>query len=142
MVDISFQRLAMSDEVASGGSSDILKANPEELEAREKFAAVAAVSTIPIPYVFVSGGVNVTGIFNLRSPVEDSNTEGVAIGAIVGTYFLNKDRTTVSLYDPTSSLLRLDIEIRFANSDLRARICRTDLFDGWKCGGWETLASW
>ncbi len=132
----------MSNEVVSGGSSDILKATPEELDARVKFAAIATVSTIPIPYAFVSGGVNVTGIFNLKNPVEDSNTEGVAIGAIIGPYFLNKDRTTVRLYDPTNSLLRLDIEIRFANSDLRARICRADLFDGWKCSGWEALASW
>lgn len=132
----------MSNEIVSGGSSDILKATPEELEAREKFAAVVSVSTIPIPYVFASGGVNVTGIFNLKNPVEDSNTEGVAIGAIVGSYFLNKDRTTVGLYDPTGSLLRLDTEIRFANRDLRARICRANFFDGWKCSGWETLASW
>ena len=44
------------------------------------------------------------GVFNLEDPVENSSTEGAAVGAIIGIYRLDKNKTDVSLYDPTGNV--------------------------------------
>jgi hypothetical protein len=64
--------------------------------------------------------VNVAGVFHLEDPVENSSTEGAAIGAIIGVYRLDKNKTDVKLYDPTGNVLRLDMNIA-ANVQLALR---------------------
>jgi hypothetical protein len=49
-------------------------ASAEELVAWEKYKAEAQIKSIPIPYIFTTGGVNVVGVFNLEDPVENSST--------------------------------------------------------------------
>jgi uncharacterized membrane protein affecting hemolysin expression len=86
--------------------------------------------------------VNVAGVFYLEDPVENSSTEGAAIGAIIGVYRLDRNNTDVRLYDPTGNVLRLDIVLSFAEGVLKARICNRSWNGSWNCSRYTTLASW
>jgi hypothetical protein len=117
-------------------------ASAEELVDWEKYKAEAQIKSIPIPYIFATGGVNVAGVFNLEDPVENSSTDGTAIGAIIGVYRLDKNNPNVKLYDPTGNILRLNIELNFVERVLKARICNRKWNGSWNCSGYATLASW
>ncbi|RCJ30100.1 hypothetical protein A6769_34295 [Nostoc punctiforme NIES-2108] len=97
---------------------------------------------IPIPYAGTVGGVSVTGIFYLKDPVEDSYTDGAAIGLVNGTYHLDKNKTEIKLYDPSGNLLRLEIVLSFTDEVLKARLCNRRWNGSWRCSDYVTLASW
>ena len=128
--------------VENAGEARTVEASAEELAAWEKYKAEAQIKSIPIPYAFVSGGVNVAGVFYLEDPVENSSTEGAAVGAIIGIYRLDRNKTDVKLYDPTGNVLRLDIVLSLAERVLKARICNRRWNGSWNCSGYTTLASW
>lgn len=101
---------------------------------------------ISIPYKFDVGTAHVAGVLYIRNPVEDSYTEGSVTGAVIQTYHLDKNKTDASAYDPSKSLLRVDLRLSFTNRNLSTRICNRELniLHGfrWKCYGWQVLSSW
>ncbi len=107
-----------------------------------KNAAAEAAVTVPIPYAFVLGAVNVAGIVYLRDPVEDSYTEGALVGVVSGTYKLDKSKTSATFYDPTGTLIKVELRADFGDKCLMGRICNRTFTGGWSCTDWTTLASW
>lgn len=100
---------------------------------------------ISIPYFNIPIGVALaTGVLYIRDPVENSSTDGVLAGAVIGTYHFDKDKTENSFYDPTGALYRIDLKISFNDKNLVGRSCsRSNRFPfPWRCGGWVLLASW
>ncbi len=135
---------------ASGYGYSNQEATREEEQALERFLQNQAQNpafrdiprgTLPIPYAFTIGAVNVVGVFYLRDPIESSSTEGAVAGAINGTYNLDRDNADATFYDPTGSLLKLELNLNFQERRLRARLC-SRTFTGWKCSDWKTLVSW
>jgi len=120
----------------------IVTAPAEELAAWDKYKTESKITTIPVPYAFVAGGVNVAGVVFVENPVENSSTKGTAVGAIIGTYTLNRQHTTVNLYDPTGNLLRLGLAMDVQHGTLKARICNRKWNGDWNCSGWSVIASW
>lgn len=53
-------------QVENTAETRTVEASAEELAAWEKYKAEAQIKSIPIPYAFVSGGVNVAGVFYLE----------------------------------------------------------------------------
>lgn len=131
------------------GYTDV-EATPEEQQAFEAFQAnrpaglVAEefVDAIPIPYAFPIGAINIVGVLYLRDPIESSSTQGAVAGAVIGTYNLDRNRTDVTLYDPTGNLLKLELNLNFGERRLRGRLCNRRITGGWRCSPWHTLASW
>lgn len=117
-------------------------ASEVELAKWKVFKEKTNLTVIPIPYAVVLGGVNIVGVFYLNDPVENSYTDGAAVGAIIGIYHLDKNKTEVKLYDPTENLLRLDIILSFTERFLKARVCSRTFTGGWSCSDYATLASW
>jgi hypothetical protein len=135
----------LAQEAAGGGG--LVEPTREERASWQEFTAERAkkgkgIKEIPIPYGFTIGAVTITGVFHLREPVESSSTDGVVVGAINGTYHLDKDHTGAKFYDPTGNILRLEIELDFGGKTLKARLCHRNWDGSWKCSGWVTLASW
>ncbi|MDX2272423.1 MAG: hypothetical protein NW237_10825 [Cyanobacteriota bacterium] len=120
----------------------IVEASPEELTSWEKYKTETQIKSIPIPYAFVSVGVNAAGIFYLEDPVENSSTEGAAVGAIIGAYRLDKNKTDVKLHDLSEYRLHLDIVLIFVERVLKARICNHRWNGSWKSSDYTTLVSW
>jgi hypothetical protein len=98
--------------------------------------------TIPIPYDLPLGGVNISGILYLRDPIEDSSTKGLVIGAVNGSYELDRNHTLATFYDPTGALLKVEIRLDFVAHKLEVRICRRTITGGWKCSPWNTIVTW
>lgn len=103
------------------------------------FVQKVGIQSIDIPYVVALGAVNGTGVFRLRDPFEESSTEGVVVGAVNGTYRLDRSNTEAHLYDPTGNLIRLVVVLNLPGKELRARI-DTRRWDGkWDEGSWAIL---
>lgn len=93
--------------------------------------------SIPIPYGFTIKAVTIAGVVYFRDPVENTSTEGFVVGAVNGTYKLDKDKTRVRLYDPTGALLRLVIELNLSKQYVRFRLDTKQIFSGkWSKGSW------
>jgi hypothetical protein len=97
-------------------------------------------STVPIPYAFTIGAVNFAGVFYLdTSAVEESFTDGAFIGAVVGTYHIDKDDAEACA---DNNLLKACIKIDFGAKKLFGRLCTRRITGGWDCGGWREILSW
>jgi hypothetical protein len=124
---------------------ELVDATPEEMAAWEAYLPrqeAAEAITIPIPYAFPLGAVNIAGVIYLRDPAEDSYTEGAIIGVVNGTYKLDKSKTSATFYDPTGALVKVELKLEFTPGRLKGRICNRTFTGGWNCSGWTTLASW
>lgn len=107
-------------------------------------ATTMEILTFNIPYSIPIAGALVTGMLYIRDPIENSYTDGVVTGVVIGDYHLDRNKTEVRVYDPTGSLFRLDIKLSFNDENVSGRICRRKYMFPykWKCNGWITLASW
>lgn len=108
---------------------------------------VQAEATIPIPYAFPLGAVNIAGVLYIRTPVENSYTDGAIIGVVNCTYRLDKNKTDLSCKDPTGRILKINLRLDFGRKVLEGRACNGSLGGfpprfRWSCSGWKTLASW
>lgn len=129
-------------EFPSTSADRTVEASAEELASWELYKKESKITKIPIPYAFVLGGVNVAGVLYLEDPVENSSTDGAAVGAIVGIYHLDQSHATVRLYDPTNNILRLELALSIKDGTLNARLCNRKWNGRWNCSGWKTVASW
>jgi hypothetical protein len=122
-----------------------LEPTPEELKAWKEYDSQhpdLADIGIPIPYPGIPvGGAVVNGIFYLKNPVENSYTDGVVVGIVNGVYHLDRNRSDITLYDPTGSAARVEIKVDFSGK-LEARFCTRNWRLKWSCTGWIRLASW
>lgn len=89
-----------------------------------------------IPYTFNVDGCQVTGVVHLTDKIENTSTDGVVVGPVLGNYNLNGAGFQADLLDPTRELLRLiiqiDVNLRFVQGRFDTR-----RFDGkWNEGGW------
>lgn len=95
--------------------------------------------SIPVPYAVTLGAVNFAGILYLKDPLESSYTDGAFIGAVSGTYHIDKDDAEACA---DNGLLKACIKISFAENKLFGRICTRNFTGGWDCGGWKEIVRW
>ena len=96
--------------------------------------------TITYPYAATIGAVTVTGILYVKSPADNSWTEGVVVGVVNGSYKLDKKGADVNLYGLWS---KVNVEINFANREAKATLYSQDILSGkWYKKGWAKLGSW
>jgi hypothetical protein len=100
---------------------------------REDFKDTKA---IPIPYAFVTGGVNVAGVFYLKEKVEDSYTDGAFIGVVVGTYRLDRRRTETCA---SNGIIKVCLRVSFSDRTLYYRFCNRKWNGKWSCSGWRRV---
>jgi hypothetical protein len=107
---------------------------------------------VPIPYGFFLGGVNIVGIMycNIATP-EDSWTEGVFAGAVIGRYLLSKENEQACAKDPFGVVAEVCVKLDFKAKKIQGKICHPYLdCHAWpphcetkyRCSGWETIVSW
>jgi hypothetical protein len=100
---------------------------------RDEFKGTKA---FPIPYAFVTGPVNVAGVLYLKTPVEDSYTDGAFVGAVVGTYRLDRRKTETCA---SNGIIRVCLRLSFEEGSLYYRFCNRKLNGKWSCGGWKRI---
>lgn len=123
----------------TGGTNEPF--SPEESERWINYAQIHITTGVEIPYAFTIGAVTIAGMLYLKQPPEDTYTKGVVFGAVNGTYELSKDNTNVTLYDPTTIALKVDIKLEINNRRIIGRAC-VGTFTGWSCSDWYTLIAW
>ncbi len=127
---------------AAGHGASVTRPSALELKAWETFKADAKLTQIPIPYTVTLGAVTFVGVVYLKQPIGDTHTDGVCLGAVNGTYHLDRHEVDVSLLDPTGHVLRADIVLNGETDTLKGRLC-TRRWDGsWRCGPYVLLAAW
>jgi hypothetical protein len=95
--------------------------------------------SVPIPYAFSIGAVTILGTLYLRDPLENTYTDGVLVGAVNGTYHIDKDNAEAC----ATGVVKVCLRIKFDERVLEARICSPRLWPpGWDCHGWKRIASW
>lgn len=110
-----------------------------EIEEWKRFVSERGIKSIDIPYSVVVGAVNIVGVFHLREPFEESSTDGLIAGVVVGSYSLDRNRTEVRAYDPSGQFFRLVVQLDFGGRELKARL-DTRKWDGsWSKGSWAVL---
>lgn len=105
----------------------------------EDFKSQYNLTTIDIPYAFTIGAINIAGLFHMRDPFEDSSTDGVVVGVVNGSYNLDKNNSTVELYDPTRQLFRLVMQLNIPGRELRGRFDNRKWDGGWNEGDWAVI---
>ncbi len=108
----------------------------KEIEDWKKYVKETGVKSIDIPYVLTAAAINISGIFHLRDPFEESSTEGLVVGAVVGHYNLDRKNARAKMYDPTGNFIRLVIEMDFPGKELRVRIDTRNWDGRWNEGSW------
>lgn len=115
---------------------EIEAASIDEMKSWEEYLNRVDPKSIDIPFAFSIVAVNIAGIAHIKNPIEETSIEGAALGAINGSFRLDKNKQRVKLYDPTGIFLRLVIELKIPNGYFRARI-DTRKWDGsWNKGSW------
>jgi hypothetical protein len=94
--------------------------------------------TLPIPYAFGVGVVNISGILYLKDRVEDSYTKGIFTGIVVGTYSLSRNKTEACA---NNGLIKGCVRLDLAGRALYCRACNRDWRGRWKCGSWKKVIS-
>ena len=97
---------------------------------------------LDLPYGGTVGAVTIAGIIHVRDPIENSSTEGVIAGAVLGTYNLDRNSGAVDFYDPTGALLKL---VLYFDADGRCFSMRLDTrnWNGqWNEGSWLVVICW
>jgi hypothetical protein len=111
----------------------------KEIADWKDFVKRSGIKSIDVPYFFTVGAVTVTGTLHIREPFTDSSTDGVVVGAVNGTYNLNKNSSEAKLYDPTGNLARLVIVFDVGAKELKARLDTRRWDGGWDEGSWAII---
>jgi hypothetical protein len=111
----------------------------KEIVEWKEFVKRTGIKSVDVPYTFSVGAITVTGVVHLRNPLTDSSTEGLVVGAVNGTYSLDRNQTEAKIYDPTGNLLRLVIIFDVAGKELRARLDNREWSGGWNEGDWVII---
>jgi hypothetical protein len=92
-----------------------------------------------IPYAFTIGAVTIVGTLYLNSPIENSFTDGVFAGTIIGTYHVDKNHIEAC---SDNGLLRVCIQIDVRGRKLRGRLSTRNWHGGWDDGDWKDIIHW
>jgi len=123
-------------ENSQDSSNTTLKATPEEMEAFKTHLENAQPESLDIPFAFTVVAVTIAGVAHIKDPIENSWIEGGAVGAINGTFKLDKNKQNAKLYDPTGIILRLVAELKIPSNYFRVRIDTRKWTGEWNKGTW------
>ncbi|MCB2063815.1 MAG: hypothetical protein KDE25_10245 [Novosphingobium sp.] len=98
--------------------------------------------SIDVPYQFAGYGFTVIGVVHVADNIENSSTEGVFAGAVIGTYNIDRNSGAVDIYDPTGNVLKVPIFMNFNDRKIELRIDNRNIDGSWNEGDWFVIASW
>jgi hypothetical protein len=94
---------------------------------------------LSIPYAFSLGAINFVGTLYVEDPLENTFTDGVWAGVVVGTYHVGKDNIEACA---DNGLTRACVQIRVQARQFCGRIGTRRWDGGWDDGDWKLIVSW